>query len=136
MKKCIIGVVCLCAGLVQSQEEALAWTLSFDGASNYAQGKIDWQNGYKFAFGQTKLGSQGIRKTDDKIDLQPTLTYKMGTFVDPFVGALREIITRDFNIHLVVWSSCRPWSTKWSRTRIATDWREDVPGEAVHLQGV
>jgi hypothetical protein len=71
----------------QGGEDALAWTLSLDGGSDYTQGKIDWQNSYKFAFGQTKLGDQGIRKTDDKIDLQSTLTYKMGTYVNPFIGA-------------------------------------------------
>ncbi len=49
--------------------------------------KISWNNTYKFAFGQTRLGDQGVRKTDDKIDLETVLTYKLGTMINPYFGA-------------------------------------------------
>ncbi len=68
-------------------ENALAWTLTMNGNSTYARDKIDWNSTYKLAFGQSKLGEQDIRKTDDKIALGTTLTYKVGTYVNPYVGA-------------------------------------------------
>ncbi len=68
-------------------ENALAWTLTMNGNSTYVRNKIDWNSTYKFAFGQSKLGEQDIRKTDDKIALGTTLTYKVGTYVNPYVGA-------------------------------------------------
>ncbi len=71
----------------QGGEDALAWTLTLNGKSTYARGKIDWNNTYQFAFGQSKLGDQDIRKTDDKIALGTTLTYKVGTLINPYVGA-------------------------------------------------
>jgi hypothetical protein len=72
---------------VQGGENALAYALFLEGKSSYAEGMIDWVNSYKFGFGQAKLGSQGIRKTDDKIDLESVLTYKMGTYVNPYASA-------------------------------------------------
>ena len=79
-------------------EDALAWTLSVEGKSALAKEQYDWSNAYKFAFGQTKLGDQGIRKTDDKIDLESVLTYKMGTYINPYVGAtLKSQFAKGFN---------------------------------------
>ncbi|MFH1567745.1 MAG: DUF3078 domain-containing protein [Gemmatimonadota bacterium] len=71
----------------QGGEDALAWGLTVDGESTYEGGKHRIANAYKLAFGQTKLGSGGIRKTDDRIDLQSTYTYKVGLPVNPYVAA-------------------------------------------------
>ena len=71
----------------QGGEEALNWTLNVNGKSARETEKISWNNTYKFAFGQTKLGGQGVRKTDDKIDLETVLTYKLGTLINPYFGA-------------------------------------------------
>jgi hypothetical protein len=71
----------------QGGENALAYALFLEGKSSFTEGVIDWANSYKFGFGQAKLGSQGIRKTDDKIDLESVLTYKVGTFVNPYASA-------------------------------------------------
>ena len=71
----------------QGGEDALAWTVSLDGASNYESGRYNVANTYQFAFGQTKLGSGGVRKTDDRIDLSSTLTYMLGTILNPYVSA-------------------------------------------------
>ena len=70
-------------------EDALAWNLNLEGKSQFkpTEQKFDWTNTYKFAFGQTKLGDQGIRKTDDKIDLESVLTYMIDFFVDPYISA-------------------------------------------------
>jgi hypothetical protein len=70
-------------------EDALAWSLSLEGRSAYVkpQQRIDWKTSYKFAFGQTKLGGGGIRKTDDRIDLESIFVYTMGVYVNPYIGA-------------------------------------------------
>jgi hypothetical protein len=71
----------------QGGENALAYALSLIGKSVDDLAKTNWTTSYKFAFGQTRLGAQGLRKTDDKIDFETTLTYKLGTYVNPYVGA-------------------------------------------------
>jgi hypothetical protein len=82
----------------QGGEEALAWTLSLNGSSTYDENKLNWASSYKFTFGQTKLGDQGIRKTDDRIDLESVLTYKMGTYVNPYVSAtLKSQFAKGYN---------------------------------------
>jgi len=70
----------------QGGDNALAYALFLEGKSTYAVDMIDWMNSYKFGYGQAKLGSQSIRKTDDKIDLESVLTYKIGRFINPFVS--------------------------------------------------
>ena len=71
----------------QGGENALAYALFLEGKSTYAFDVINWVNSYKFGYGQAKLGSQGIRKTDDDIDLESVLTYKIGTYINPFISA-------------------------------------------------
>lgn len=82
----------------QGGEDAVAWALTLNGKSTYGKDKIDWNNTYKIAFGQSKLGDQGVRKTDDKISLGTTLTYKVGTYVNPYIGAtLKTQFARGYN---------------------------------------
>lgn len=50
---------------VQGGENALACTISADGKSVEDQLTLNWSTSYRFAFGQTRLGSQGLRKTDE-----------------------------------------------------------------------
>lgn len=71
----------------QGGENALAYTLGIDGKSVQDLTSTNWSNSYKFAYGQTKLGSKGLRKTDDKIELESVLTYKLGTHVNPYASA-------------------------------------------------
>lgn len=71
----------------QGGENALAYTLSIDGKSVQDLTMTNWSNSYKFAYGQTRLGSKGLRKTDDKIELESVLTYKLGTHVNPYASA-------------------------------------------------
>lgn len=70
----------------QGGDNALAYEFTLDGKSTANYSKTNWETIYKFAFGQTRLGSQGLRKTDDKIDIASTLTYKLGTFINPYAG--------------------------------------------------
>lgn len=71
----------------QGGEEALNWMIVINGKSRCESEKVVWKSAYKFAFGKTRLGSQDVRKTDDKIDLETILTYKIGTVVNPYFGA-------------------------------------------------
>ncbi|MBD3181793.1 DUF3078 domain-containing protein [Candidatus Poribacteria bacterium] len=68
-------------------ENSVAWTTTLDGKSTYDPEKINWANTYKFAFGQTKLGSDDFRKTDDNIDLESVFTYKTGFYINPYAAA-------------------------------------------------
>jgi hypothetical protein len=72
---------------VQGGDNALSWTFSADGTSTMNQPETKWSNSYKFAFGQARLGSQGLRKTDDRIELESVLLYKAEILVDPYTGA-------------------------------------------------
>lgn len=71
---------------VQGGENALAYTISADGKSVDDQVASNWTNTYRFAFGQTRLGSQGLRKTDDVIDISSVLTYKLGAYINPYAS--------------------------------------------------
>jgi hypothetical protein len=71
----------------QGGESALAYALSAVGKSVNELPKTNWTTSYKLAFGQTKLGDEGVRKTDDKIDVESNLTYKVGTYINPYVAA-------------------------------------------------
>ena len=71
----------------QGGDNALAWATTLDGNSENNQEKTDWTNSYKLAFGQTKIGDNQIQKTDDKIDLETVLTYKIGAYVNPYAAA-------------------------------------------------
>lgn len=68
-------------------ENAFAWTASLEGKSTDEQETTSWENAYKFAYGQAKLQSTGLRKTDDVIDIASVLTYKLGTGLNPYASA-------------------------------------------------
>src|SRR5512136_2709579 len=61
----------------QGGENALAWSSRLEGTSTYDQQPYIWSSTYKFAYGTTKLGTQGTRKTDDNIDIATSLTYRI-----------------------------------------------------------
>jgi hypothetical protein len=71
----------------QGGDNALAYTVSADGKSIDDEEISNWATAYRFAFGQTRLGSQGLRKTDDVIDISTVYTYKMGVYVNPYASA-------------------------------------------------
>ncbi|HTX99448.1 MAG TPA: DUF3078 domain-containing protein [Bacteroidota bacterium] len=68
-------------------DNALSYTLYLNGSSTLNEEKVNWGNSYKFAFGETRLGSQGIRKTDDEIYFESLLIYKVGVYVNPYLSA-------------------------------------------------
>ena len=71
----------------QGGDNALAWALGGEGKSTNEQENTSWANSYKLGFGQTRLGDQGIRKTDDRIDVESMLTYKLAEKVNPYAAA-------------------------------------------------
>ena len=70
----------------QGGENALAYALFLEGKSAYAKDAIEWVNEYKIGYGQAKLGTQSIRKTDDIIDLGCVIIYKIGTIINPYAS--------------------------------------------------
>ena len=70
----------------QGGENALAYALFLEGKSAYTKDAIEWVNEYKFGYGQAKLGSQTIRKTDDMIDLGSVIIYKTGSIINPYAS--------------------------------------------------
>ena len=68
-------------------ENALAYTTVVDGKSIQDLETTNWSNTYKLSYGQTRLGSKPLRKTDDKIEFESVLTYKLGTTINPYVSA-------------------------------------------------
>ena len=70
----------------QGGESALSYAVSAYGRSIREDSVTLWTNTYKFTFGQARLGSQGLKKTDDKIDIESVISYKLRTFVDPYAS--------------------------------------------------
>jgi hypothetical protein len=71
----------------QGGVNALSWSAAADGKSVDELESLRWFNGYRFGFGQTRMGNQGTKKTDDKIELESILSYKTGGFLEPYVAA-------------------------------------------------
>lgn len=68
-------------------DDAIAYNASIVGKSINEQEMTNWTNSYKFAFGQASLAGKGLRKTDDVIDLESIIYYKLNTYVNPYAGA-------------------------------------------------
>lgn len=70
----------------QGGENALSYTLWFAAKSVQEKEKTHWANTLKLAFGQSRLGSQGLRKTDDEIYFETLLIYKLGVYINPYAA--------------------------------------------------
>jgi hypothetical protein len=70
----------------QGGENALAYALFLEGKSTYTRDSIEWVNSYKFGYGQARLGSLGIRKTDDMINFESLVTYRIGKYINPYAS--------------------------------------------------
>ena len=71
----------------QGGTNALSYVAGINGKSVRDEPLTNWATTYKLDFGQTKLGPGDIRKTDDEINLESMLSYKMGVHVNPYVAA-------------------------------------------------
>jgi hypothetical protein len=68
-------------------ENSLAYTLSLDGSSKFSSNPSLWENQYRFAYGEARLGKQDMRKTDDIIDLASVYTYLVSEHLNPYASA-------------------------------------------------
>ena len=67
-------------------ENSLAYSLLLNGLSANEGDQFDWLNNYKLTFGQARLSSQGIRKTEDEIYFESLLLYKMRLHLNPYAS--------------------------------------------------
>lgn len=70
----------------QGGENSLAYSTTATGNSTYDWYPITWSNSYKLGFGQTRIGGRETRKTDDKIDLESVLSYRLGIAINPYAA--------------------------------------------------
>jgi hypothetical protein len=70
----------------QGGENAYAYGASAVGTSTYDWHPITWTNTYRLGFGQTRIGGRQTRKTDDKIDLESVISYRMGIVINPYAA--------------------------------------------------
>ena len=71
----------------QGGTNSLSYVAGINGKSVHDEPLTNWATTYKLDFGQTKLGPGDIRKTDDEINLESMLSYKMGVHMNPYVAA-------------------------------------------------
>lgn len=71
----------------QGGENALAWTVRLYGLSKLEDTSYVWSNAYKMTYGQAKIGSETIRKTEDRLEFESVFTYKLGSEVNPYISA-------------------------------------------------
>jgi hypothetical protein len=68
----------------QGGEDALAYTATVIGKGVHLSEMTQWSNFLKLAFGQSQLGSQSIRKTDDEIYFESLFIYYLGLRINPY----------------------------------------------------
>jgi hypothetical protein len=66
---------------------SLSYVAGINGKSDRNAPMTDWLTTYKLTFGQAKLNGQDIRKTDDEINIETMLTYKVDKNLNPYVAA-------------------------------------------------
>ncbi len=71
---------------VAGGSNTLAYSVALQGSSVLTSEQTVWTNNYHLAFGQARLGDQGLRKTDDDIYLESLLILRTGGSVSPYVA--------------------------------------------------
>lgn len=71
----------------QGGTNSLAYVARIRGASTQTLETTEWSNTYRVAFGQSRLGGQGLRKTDDEIYFESLLIYKLRVYINPYISA-------------------------------------------------
>ena len=111
----LLCAVVLSAFAQEKKEEKFGWTKTLVGALNLTQNRYssnwtkggensvawkgvietkwennaartNWKNSGKLVFGQIKQGSQGVRKSDDELNVESVLTYKVGQYLNPYLS--------------------------------------------------
>jgi hypothetical protein len=65
---------------------SLAYQLWGTGMALHVSDQTRWLNSLKLMYGQTKLGEDEIRKTDDEIYFESLLIYLIGTTINPYAS--------------------------------------------------
>lgn len=71
----------------QGGEDAFSWTARLDGKGVLEDTSYSWANAYKTVFGYAKIGETKSRKTEDRLEFESVFTYKLGTHINPYIGA-------------------------------------------------
>ncbi|MDA0333974.1 MAG: DUF3078 domain-containing protein [bacterium] len=83
----LVGAVTANQVALKDGDNSFSWGYSLNGTSERVAGAMSWQTGYKFAFGQNKLGDQAIRKVVDKLEVETVLKWTSGSLLDPYLKA-------------------------------------------------
>jgi hypothetical protein len=70
----------------QGGENSLAWKALLGTLWENNQPKSNWRNTAKLVYGQIKQSDDELRKSDDEIKVESVLTYKAGTYLNPYVA--------------------------------------------------
>lgn len=62
------------------------WLLNFSGSFTDKQEAFDWANTLRMQFGQSKIGSDEMRKTDDEFFFESVFTYKLWNKLNPYAA--------------------------------------------------
>jgi Protein of unknown function (DUF3078) len=82
----------------QGGQNSLAFTFFSNFGIHYIGDPWKWRNNLRFAYGRTKLGSDGYRTNDNEIFFESTLIYNVGWAVSPYAGVTaRTSVTKGFN---------------------------------------
>ncbi len=68
----------------QGGENSLAWTITGKFNAMYKAEKWEFKNELKSAYGQTKIGSDLVKVTDNELFLESVFSYNIGWLVDPY----------------------------------------------------
>lgn len=71
-------------------ENSLAWQLALNYKFVNDQAKTNWANSGKFSYGTIKTGDLEARKSIDEIKMESVFTYKLGTYINPFLSVTGE----------------------------------------------
>ena len=82
----------------QGGQNSISYTFFSNFGIHYIGDPWKWRNNLRFAYGRTKLGSDGYRTNDNEIFFESTLIYNVGWKVSPYAGVTaRTSVTKGFN---------------------------------------
>lgn len=73
---------------VKGGTDNLTWELNFQGEADLERDGFLWENKAKLVYGLTRIEDQAARKSSDEWNLETIYTWKLGSWVNPFVSAL------------------------------------------------
>lgn len=67
-------------------EDAIAWQAQFDGKALRTYSSSSWEVTGKVAYGETKLGDSGFRKSTDELKLGTVFTWNRNAWINPYAS--------------------------------------------------